>query len=175
MSRVFLALVALLGLFTTSVAGAWPFGGGGKPGDAPVQGGGGDPLSSLAGVSAEELQQAQAMMRDPQFMQQMLSQMQDPQFISQLKQSLASPEARATMEKMGMKVPTEEEMEEALAKLQSPEFQQQLKTRAEALQAAASAYQQQAGAAASGDKMAQSKLGNTKVDASGQQAAAIEG
>jgi hypothetical protein len=151
----------LLAFMFVSCATAWPFGQGGKASDGQVarpQAGAADALGGLADVSAEELQQAQAMMNDPAFMKQMLGQLKDPDFMSQLKASLESPEARATMEKMGLRVPSEEEVAEAMAKLESPEFQAQLRARAEA---AAAAYSEQGGS-----KMQGSRLSRSKVDQS---------
>ena len=151
MTCIFLAVL----LATTS---AWPFGqAGGKA--AEVQAGAGVAAMGMNDVSAEEIRQAQAMMNDPEFLAQMTAQLKDPAFMSQLRASLASPEARAQMEKMGMRLPSEAEIAQAMDKLQSPEFQAQLRARAEA---AAAAHREQQG----GSMMGRSRLSQSKVDAS---------
>jgi hypothetical protein len=79
--------------------------------------------------------------------------------MSQLRASLSSPEARAQMEKMGMRLPSEAEIAQAMDKLQSPEFQAQLRARVEASTAA---HHEQQG----GSMMGRSRLSQSKVDAS---------
>lgn len=154
--RVFLCATLL------ASAGAWPFGkqGGNAVEARPDEGGAAASLTGFGDVSADELRQAQAMMNDPAFMQQMLGQLKDPRFMSQLKESLASPESRRIMQQMGMAVPSDEEIAAAMDKLESPEFQAQLHARAEAAM----------GTREPGGKMAGSRLSNSKVDQSGQQA-----
>ena len=148
-------LVALVALASPAVA--WPFGpGGGKAAEA--QAGAGVAVAGMNYISAEEIRQAQAMMNDPRFLAQMTEQLKDPTFMSQLRASLASPEARAQMEKMGMRLPSEAEIAQAMDKLQSPEFQAQLRARVEA---AAAAQEQQGGS-----MMGRSRLSQSKVDAS---------
>lgn len=148
---------AIFFLAAISPAAAWPFGpGGGKAVEA--QAGAGVAAAGMNDVSAEEIRQAQAMMNDPQFLAQMTEQLRDPAFMSQLRASLASPEARAQMEKMGMRLPSEAEIAQAMDKLQSPEFQEQLRARV------AAAQEQQGGGG--GSMMGRSRLSQSKVDAS---------
>lgn len=138
-------------------AAAWPFGPGSKA--AEPQASAAVATGGMSDVSAEEIRQAQAMMNDPAFLAQMTEQLKDPAFMSQLRASLASPEARAQMEKMGMRLPSEAEIAQAMDKLQSPEFQAQLRARVEA--AAAAQYERQGGS-----MMGRSRLSQSKVDAS---------
>lgn len=130
---------------------------GGATGDA-MAAAAANPFAGMEEVSADEIRQAQAMMRDPNFMNQMLAQLKDPAFISQLKSSLASPEARQAMARMGLHVPSDEEIASAIEKLESPEYQEQLRARLESMQTAAAQPLE--------SKAQRSRLGESKLEES---------